>query len=60
MSDSQDRPESSYFDQVNDDLSSSLRRCRALVDDCRLKLAANSNDPEAANDESEASEQDEA
>jgi len=30
-------------------LASSLRRCHALVDECRDKLAANSNDPDPAN-----------
>jgi hypothetical protein len=30
---------------VNADLTRSLDRCRALVEDCRHKLAANSNEP---------------
>ena len=36
--------DSAYLDRVNKDLAQSLRRCRALVDACRDKLAANSND----------------
>ena len=46
MSDQGDTQETGYFDRVNADLMRSLRRCHALVDDCRDKLvAANSNEP---------------
>ena len=47
MSNQRDMQETGYFDRVNTDLMRSLRRCHALVDDCRDKLvAANSNEPE--------------
>jgi hypothetical protein len=40
--------------QMNSRLDESLRRCRALLADCKSKLAANSNEPEtSAPDESE-------
>ena len=52
MSDREDNHDFAYLDRVNDNLAQSLRRCHALVDDCRDKLAANSNDTEPA-DESE-------
>lgn len=45
MSDQQDNPETARLKQVNAELSRSLGRCRELVDDCRAKLAANSNEP---------------
>jgi hypothetical protein len=38
---------------MNDDLARSLRRCHALVDDCRDRLAANSNDPQHEEGEKE-------
>ena len=50
MSEQQDRQESDYLERVNADLSKSLRRCHALIDDCRILLASNSNDCEPAND----------
>lgn len=53
MSEQQDRQETDYLERVNADLSKSLRRCHALVDDCRLVLASNSNDCEPANDAEE-------
>jgi hypothetical protein len=45
VSDQQDNPETARLKQVNAELSRSLDRCRELVDDCRAKLAANSNEP---------------
>lgn len=50
MIEQQDKQETAYLERVNADLSQSLERCHWLVDDCRSKLASNSNDPEAAND----------
>lgn len=45
MSDQQDNEEITHLKQVNAELTHSLERCRHLVDDCRAKLAANSNEP---------------
>ena len=45
MSDQQDVQEIAHLKKVNADLSRSLERCHELVDDCRAKLAANSNEP---------------
>jgi hypothetical protein len=53
VSEQQDNPDFLYFERVNEELAHSLRRCHALVDDCRDKLAANSNDPAAANEPGE-------
>ena len=36
------------IDELSDRLSASIDRCRSLLDDCRAKLAANSNDPDSA------------
>jgi hypothetical protein len=36
---------------VNAELRQSLKRCRFLLDDCRAKLAANSNEPDSSNDD---------
>jgi hypothetical protein len=47
VSDQQNNNDPPYFDRVNRDLADSLRRCHALVHECRDKLAANSNHPEA-------------
>lgn len=48
MHDQHDRKEVSYLKRVNAELTESLRRCHALIDDCRAHLiAANSNEPEA-------------
>jgi hypothetical protein len=48
MSDQHDDEEVGRLKQVNADLTASLKRCRVLLDDCRSKLAANSNEPEEA------------
>lgn len=39
-----------YLDRVNEELAQSLRRCHALVDDWRDKLAANGNEPDNSGD----------
>jgi hypothetical protein len=45
VSDQKDNEEISQLRRLNADLTRSLRRCRVLLDDCRAKLAANSNEP---------------
>ena len=45
MSDQQDNEEVARLTKVNAELSRSLGKCRKLVDECRAKLAANSNEP---------------
>ena len=58
MSDQQDSEETAQLRRVNADLTRSLKRCRVLLDDCRAKLAANSNEPMAFdNDDSEEGEE---
>ena len=44
VSDQQDKQEIAQLERVNSELTDSLERCRALLRDCRTKLAANSND----------------
>jgi hypothetical protein len=51
MSDQQDNQETARLAQVNAELTRSLKRCRVLLEDCRAKLAANSNEPESANED---------
>ena len=54
MSDQQHTQEIARLKKVNADLSRSLERCHELVDECRAKLAANSNEPFMfANDDEE-------
>ena len=53
MSDQQDNEEINHLAEVNAELTRSLKRCRVLLEDCRAKLAANSNDPESANEDQE-------
>ena len=61
MSDQHDNQEVSHLTRVNAELSASLNRCRVLLDDCRSRLAANSNEPEVSdNDDREESESDRA
>ena len=54
MSEPQDHQETAELDHVNEALTRGLKLCHSLVDDYRLKLAANSNEPhviEAVHDE---------
>jgi len=45
--DQHDKKDVSYLERVNADLTESLRRCHAIVDDYRAHLiAANSNEPQ--------------
>jgi hypothetical protein len=45
LSDPQDNQEIARLGRVSAELTRSLGRCRELVEDCRAKLAANSNEP---------------
>ena len=51
MTDPEHRQDIAQLDELNDQLSASIDRCRFLLDDCRSKLAANSNDKAAAEDD---------
>jgi hypothetical protein len=53
MSDQRDNQETASLAQVNAELTRSLKRCRVLLEDCRAKLAANSNEPVSANEDEE-------
>lgn len=44
VSDQQDNPEIAGLSKVNAELSRSLGRCREMVEECRAKLGANSNE----------------
>ena len=50
MSEQHENKESAQLADVSDELTRSLKLCHSLVDDYRLKLAANSNDRDAANE----------
>ena len=53
VSDQHDEQEFEALKRVNAELTHSLERCRALLDDCRSKLAANSNEPELPDEDEE-------
>jgi hypothetical protein len=53
MSDQQDHQGITHLAEVNAELTRSLKRCRVLLEDCRAKLAANSNEPNTANEDEE-------
>jgi hypothetical protein len=40
-----DQKEIAQLEQLNDELTESLERCRGLLFECRSKLAANGNEP---------------
>jgi hypothetical protein len=40
------KPDLHQLERITDELNASLRSCRAILRDCRQKLAANSNEPE--------------
>lgn len=44
MSVNDDKEEILLLRLVNDELTNSLARCRFMLNDCKAKLAANSND----------------
>ena len=50
MSQQPDQEGSADLAEVNENLRRALKLCHSLVDDYRLKLAANSNEAEPAND----------
>ena len=50
VDDREDEQEISHLHAVNEQLSASLDRCRALLSDCRSKLAANSNEEGSPNE----------
>lgn len=53
-----ERPEEQQLqsiDEVNAELRRGLRLCHSVLDDFRLKLAANSNDASPANDDDDES-----
>jgi hypothetical protein len=61
MSDQSDNQEANQLSRVNAELTQSLKRCRLLLNECRSKLAANSNEPESLDcDETEQHESDHA
>jgi hypothetical protein len=43
-----DKQELVRLERLNEELSDSLEKCRSLLDEARSKLAANGNEPEAA------------
>lgn len=47
MSEQPDDDHSLGMDEVNADLKRGLKMCHSVIDDFRLKLAANSNETEA-------------
>ena len=47
MSDQSDNQDANQLSRVNAELTQSLKRCRLLLNECRSKLAANSNEPES-------------
>jgi len=53
VSEPQNQLETAELDQVNEALTRGLKLCHSVVDDYRLKLAANSNDLEVAEAEDE-------
>lgn len=46
----QDKQELDRVREANEQLTASLKRCRSLLDDCRSKLAANSNEEWSADE----------
>jgi len=53
MADQQDKQEIAELEELNAELTQSLRRCRKLLSDCRSQLAANSNVPEPLDEDAE-------
>jgi hypothetical protein len=43
---SEDKSEIARLKELNSELESSIKRCRAILNDCRKRLAANTNAPE--------------
>lgn len=55
MSNRPDEQQPQSIDEVSAELRRGLRLCHSVVDDFRLKLAANSNDASPANDDEDES-----
>jgi len=55
MLDRNDDEERAKLKRLNEELSVSLKRCRALLKDCRSRLAANSNELHSQADEDDES-----
>ena len=53
MSEQRDKQEIGQLEELNAELTRSLKRCRKLLSDCRSRLAANSNIPELLNEPAE-------
>ena len=49
----EDKQEIAELEELNQELTRSLQRCRRLLFDCRSQLAANSNMPELLDEQSE-------
>ena len=54
MSEQSDSRDFDQLDRINAELSASLKSCRAILRDCQQKLAANSNEVDAAEDREDA------
>ena len=54
MSEQSDSRDFEQIDRINAELTASLKSCRAILRDCKQKLAANSNEPEAFAESEEA------
>ena len=50
----QDRSDFDELERINAELSASLSSCRAILRDCKQKLAANSNEAEVGLDDEDA------
>jgi hypothetical protein len=55
VSDQIDKKEIAELRELNQELTESLRRCRAILHDCRDRLAANSNEEDQRKDENDQS-----
>jgi hypothetical protein len=53
LSEQQDKQETAQLDDVSEELTRSLKLCHSLVDDYRLKLAANCDDTQLPDAEDE-------
>lgn len=50
MADQNDKQKIAELQELNEELIASLGRCRAILNDCRERLAANSNEAEENDD----------
>ena len=56
VSDKNERGELARLERLNEDLSESLRRCRKLLHDIESRIAANSNEEAAIDDDEQSRE----